>query len=273
MTAELLGCDAVGCPMAPYQDAQCKVGNATLQVIGIANVTTTVDTRPLTWTVGQQEAESGRNGAQITYDRNFYLGTPPSLQLKNTTGCALFFEGIAASLTPPDRFGNFSCSDLLNKDCISDLITQAQTAVNPGEAANDSDFCNKLREALGNKRPSTCNGVQGSWETMVARPLTGDQALQKMDQSQCRPTTGDNYDLFLVHSQRQHPSSRELKELAAVTPVMTVFREADDTNAELSCLGFVETKAGLVAQGSSAGINAPFLGYLGLLAFTFVFVV
>ncbi|RDL36635.1 uncharacterized protein BP5553_05987 [Venustampulla echinocandica] len=266
--SELLGCDAVGCPVDEYRIAQCKVGNATLKAVGIANVTTIADTRPFTWTLGLQERPSAGNGPQITFDRNFYLGTPPSLQLNGTTGCALFFEGIAANLTvPEDKVDSFTCSDVLNKDCVSDLITQAQLAVKAGEPAKDSDFCNEMRESLVDKPPSTS--------------LTGDKPLEKTDQSQCRPTTGQNYDLSLVTSQQQQSSSRELEQLApvlyAITPVMTIFRKGDDTKAGLTCLKLVESKANQTTddtkpQGSSAGINTPFMAYFALVSLTLVFV-
>jgi hypothetical protein len=168
--AELLGCDAVNCPVDQYRTAQCTVGNATLKALGIANFTSAVDTRPLTWTLGLQESNIASNGSQaaMALDRNFYLGTPPSLQLNGTTGCALFFEGIAANITVPNvgNQGNFTCSDALNQDCVSDMITQAQA---PREGINDSDFCKTLHDSLVNKPPSTCNSVRGSWGTIAVR--------------------------------------------------------------------------------------------------------
>jgi len=168
--AELLGCDAVNCAVGEYRTAQCKVGNATLKALGIANFTTTMDTRPLTWTLGFQESKVEGNGSQaaLALDRNFYLGTPPSLQLDDTTGCALFFEGIAANLTVTNsgNMNNFTCSDALNQDCVSDLIAQAQVA---GEGTSNSDFCNGLRDSLVNKPPPTCNSVRGSWGTIAVR--------------------------------------------------------------------------------------------------------
>lgn len=165
--AELFGCDTVGCPVDEYRTAQCKVGNATLKAVGITNITTTVDTRPLTWTLGLQELQTAGNRSQttLTLDRNFYLGTPPSFKLEDTTGCALFFEGISANLTTTNK-ENFTCSDALNKDCVSDLITQTQSS---GDALSNSDFCNKLRDSLVNNPPSTCNGIKSSWGTIVAQ--------------------------------------------------------------------------------------------------------
>lgn len=168
--SEIVGCDAVGCPVDQYRVAQCELGNATLKAVGIANVTTTVDSRPFTWTLGLQENQSGDDGTQATFDRNFYLGTPSSVQLNYSTGCALFFEGIAPNLTAPkDKMDSFSCSDVLNGDCLSELILQAQTAAKDSEASKDADFCNDLRDSLIDMAPSTCNGVKESWGAIVAR--------------------------------------------------------------------------------------------------------
>lgn len=167
VVAELLGCDAVGCPVGEFRTAQCKVGNATLRAVGITNFTTTIDTRPLTWTLGLQEFRQAGNDSQgnLALDRNFYLGTPPSFQLRGRTGCALFFEGIAPNLTTTNK-ENFTCSDALNKDCVSDLIVQAEAS---SQILSDSDFCNSLRGSLISKPPSTCKLVKGEWGTIVAR--------------------------------------------------------------------------------------------------------
>ena len=166
--AQLLGCDAVGCPLDDYRTPQCEVGNATLKAIGIANVTTLLDAQPLTWTLGLQEL----NGTQPTFDRNFYLGTPASLELNDTTGCALFFEGVSTNLTTSkgNLLDKFTCSDALAESCVSDLITQAESnSKDISGTSDDSDFCNKLRDSLVNKPPSTCNGLQGSWGNIIAK--------------------------------------------------------------------------------------------------------
>ena len=168
--AQLLGCDAVKCPLDDYRTPQCEVGNATLKAIGIANFTTSLDSQPLTWTLGLEEL----NGTQPTFDRNFYLGTPSSLKLNSTTGgCALFFEGVSANLTTSkgNQLGDFTCSDALAKTCISDLVAQAESNFEDiqGDTSDESEFCNKLRDSLVNKPPSTCNGLQGTWGNIVAK--------------------------------------------------------------------------------------------------------
>lgn len=169
--AELLGCDAVGCPTNEYHVAQCKVGNVTLQALGITNVTTTLDTKPLTWTVGFQEVpkDGEHPDAAIALDKNFYLGMPPSLRFDNeTAGCALFFEGISANLTvPQEKKDSFTCADALNQDCVSDLVSQAESAA---KLAGDSEACSQLRDALMSKPPSSCNSVKGgTWGSVISR--------------------------------------------------------------------------------------------------------
>lgn len=175
-TAQLLGCDAVGCPIDEYRNVQCKIGNATLKAIGVTNVTTILDSRPLTWTLGLQELKG--NGTNPTFDRNFYLGTPPSLQLNDTKGCALFFEGISANLTSSsgDQLDKFTCSNVVAEACVSDLIAQAQSTYEGFGVETDgsSGLCSRLRDSLMDKPPTTCNGVKGSWGTILAqRKLPG----------------------------------------------------------------------------------------------------
>jgi hypothetical protein len=168
--AQLVGCDAVGCPVDDYRTAQCSVGNATLKALGIANVTTALDAQPLTWTLGLQELKSP--SANVTLDRNFYLGIPPSVQLNNTVGCALIFDGVAANLSATKGDDEkFTCSRALADSCITDLISQAQT--NYGNVGKDAkggaEFCDKLRDSLVDQPPKSCNGLQGSWGAISAR--------------------------------------------------------------------------------------------------------
>ncbi|KAK8134190.1 hypothetical protein PG984_006202 [Apiospora sp. TS-2023a] len=265
--AELLGCDAVGCPTNEYHVAQCKVGNATLKALGITNVTTTLDARPLTWTVGFQEVPKGDDSshpdAAIVLDKNFYLGTPPSLKFDNGTaaGCALFFEGISANLTVPlEKKDSFSCADALSGDCVSDLIRQAESAA---KLAGNSEACSQLRDALMSKPPSSCNPAKGgTWGSVISRPLAGgNQSLEMMDQSQCRATTGQGYDLFLVDSERHYLADRTTKALSQVlmgiTPVMTVLEKDGKAKAELTCLRLVDSVANQTDDEPKPSLGSP----------------
>lgn len=169
--AQLLGCDAVGCPVDEYRTPQCEIGNATLKAIGITNVTTLLDSQPLTWTLGLQELKA----EQPTFDRNFYLGTAPSLSLNDTTSCALFFEGVSSNLTTSagNQLNKFTCSDALPAACISDLLTQAQSSFDTLEDTSSSSICSQLRDTLLTKPPPTCNLPQNTWGTILAtrKPL------------------------------------------------------------------------------------------------------
>ncbi len=170
-TAQLLGCDAVDCAIDEYRRAKCEVGNATLSALGIANFSTSLDSQPLTWTLGLQQLDS--TATQLPFDRNYYLGTPPSLKLNDTAGCALFFEGISTNLTAANgsQLDKFTCSNALAESCVTDLITQAQTnfkAIN-NATANDAGFCSQLRDSLANSPPGSCNGVKGSWGAINAQ--------------------------------------------------------------------------------------------------------
>ncbi|KAF9700495.1 hypothetical protein EKO04_001233 [Ascochyta lentis] len=282
-TAQLLGCDAVGCPVDEYRNAQCEIGNATLKAIGVANVTSVLDSRPLTWTLGLQELKG--NGTNPTFDRNFYLGTPPYLQLNDTKGCALFFEGVSENLTSSsgDQLNKFTCSSALAEACVSDLIAQAQSSYEgfDDEFGGGSDLCNQLRDTLVNKPPTTCSGVKGSWGTIVAQHLTGISAPAKIEQKQCHPTTGRDYDLSLIASIRKEASGRELSKLApilnAITPVMTIISKGNDTGVELSCLKLVEMKANQTvdsqpSKGSTSLPRSSFALFATIAAVAYFFV-
>jgi hypothetical protein len=170
--AELLGCDAVNCTKDSYgTGTKCKVGNSTLGALGITNFTSTLDKSPLTWTFGYNEngTKAGNDSIRL-FDRNFYLGTPPSLSLKDTTGCALFFEGYSPTIKKPmgEKQDNFTCADVLNESCVNDVILQAKTE---GKNINGtSDFCNQLQKVIADKPPSSCSFLPNkSWGTVVSQ--------------------------------------------------------------------------------------------------------
>lgn len=145
----------------------CEIGNSTLKAIGIANFTTSINPQPLAWTLGLHEQCNSENRTQLILDRTCCLGTPPSLQLANVTGCALFFESIAARLTVPDSFDVtdiFTCSDVLSQSCVSDLTTRARTAANDLQRQvterDSSDFCSNLSSSLHKTPPESCSSAR-----------------------------------------------------------------------------------------------------------------
>lgn len=176
ISGEIHGCDAVRCPSGPQDSSECDIGNSTLKAIGIANFTTNVNPQPVTWTLGLHESYDTKNGTQLILDRNHYLGTPPSLQLANVTGCALFFEGIAAKLTIPhslDATDKSTCSDVLSQSCVSYWTAQARTAADDllGQVTerNSSYLCSRLGSSLQSNPPESCNSARSTWGTVAAR--------------------------------------------------------------------------------------------------------
>lgn len=174
--SQIRGCDAVGCPVDKYGMAQCEVGNATLTAVGITELTTNIDTMPLTWTVGLQKHDGPLDGSQIVFDRNYYLGTPASLHLANSTGCAVFFEGITGNLAVSR--GNMDmdssiCPDVLSPGCISDLLAQVETRFEDLLAwPNDlsaTQLCDHLREDLSDNAPDSCSEAKAGWGTLVSQ--------------------------------------------------------------------------------------------------------
>lgn len=156
--------------------AQCEVGNATLTAVGITELTTNIDTMPLTWTVGLQKHDGPLDGSQIVFDRNYYLGTPASLHLANSTGCAVFFEGITGNLAVSR--GNMDmdssiCPDVLSPGCISDLLAQVETRFEDLLAwPNDlsaTQLCDHLREDLSDNAPDSCSEAKAGWGTLVSQ--------------------------------------------------------------------------------------------------------
>src|ERR1700744_1954426 len=112
----------------------CTLGIATSSFLGTTNFTTSISPNsvPLTWTVGafSPDQSLSSNLTAVTFTKNFYLGTPPSLNLASTTdfaGCALFFEGIARSLplNGITEYGSVTCSQTLQDAFVSDFLSQA----------------------------------------------------------------------------------------------------------------------------------------------------
>jgi hypothetical protein len=176
--AQLVGCDALGCPLSLYGRPTCTIGNLTADEIGVANVSTTLIPEPLTWTLAISNAEDPANSSQLIFSRDFYLGAPPSLDLQTSTAfqaCALFFEGISSHLAFPLHRHDTDvgiCSDALNSACVNNLVSQAKAYVDK-MAAVDGDpaaMCRTLEGALRDSAPPTCNSTHnGSWGTITVR--------------------------------------------------------------------------------------------------------
>jgi hypothetical protein len=174
--AQLLTCGDVGCPVSPNG----VVDNCTLEgerawEIGITTVDTTLDQRPLAWTLAVKI--DFKTDALDVYHRDFYLGQPPSLDLESTTstnGCALFFDGISSDLNfgvsyPPNGRDNGTCDDALTSVCVTEWKAQIQTEVNGALQNGSSLDCDALAQTLQSNPPATCATNHDSWGTVFAR--------------------------------------------------------------------------------------------------------
>ena len=253
--AQISGCDAVDCPTDNSGKLQCILGNATAAALGVLSFNTSLSPQPLTWTLLVQALDAQQN----LYERDFFLGTPPSLNLSESTSskstgrqqpqaCSLFFEGIAPHL----RFSGSdslhdqgTCNDALNADCVADLQVQAKSELskilnnnnsegtgssenNSSSTALASPVCDALSTALRDKAPTSCTLASGGhWGSILSRPLMSPQSPQPIQQGTCHPTTGGkDYELTLIAADQTNAASRNTTDIEdtvyGITPIMTV---------------------------------------------------
>jgi len=282
-TAEISSCDAVNCPLDKYNQSQCVIGNSTASAIGIISVNSSLSTpQPLTWTLSVQLVTDHDDA----FERDFFLGTPPSLKLQQPTpspkeACSLFFEGVAPRLRFPGtspEYDQGTCNDALTLSCVNDLRTQAHDELNKilsDDKRNKTDTtttCDILVDALRNNAPSSCPvAVDGKWGDVLARPLTGTNASQPVIQGSCYPTTERDYSLTLVAANRVNSTSRNTKDISAVlfgiTPIMTVvYGDAvTDIEVDLACLKTVGPKNQTTMKKDSGGASVSGSGRRALL--------
>lgn len=163
----LIGCNTVHCPVAPGSgDTNCHVSNQTLHAIGITNYSVPIlpSNPTISWTFGSRLDPGPPPSENVTIERVFYLGTPPTLDLKDETsfdGCAIYFTGpnnvnlfYNASITPD---GQSHCSNLLSASCSAALSVTLSTL-----AKGSNETCAGLANKLSTQIPTQCLGVYSS---------------------------------------------------------------------------------------------------------------
>lgn len=151
----------------------CKSGSYEHLTIASFDSNVTSD-GPLSWTMGGPYLWGhSKDKSTEQYWRDFYLNTPPNLNLSETTGysgCALFFYNATAILqTRPgfDDYASFSCDDVMASRCQQDLNQQAlddlALVLNPDNGLNldtleKTDICGTLASRLADREiPQSCN--------------------------------------------------------------------------------------------------------------------
>ncbi|KAJ8065161.1 hypothetical protein OCU04_005874 [Sclerotinia nivalis] len=267
----LVGCDAVHCP-TDHKTSTCPVGNTTLSYLGITSFNTSLASLPLTWTLGTQVNHDPSNSSLASLDRDYFLGTPPTISNLISTpyhGCALFFDGVSANLSFPNtarESGSGTCNDALSSSCVTDLLAQSQSELKTllgSDSSSESKICSALQSALQSKPPTSCTDIQtihiNGWGNTIARELTGSNAAPfSQKSSDCNATTGENYNLSLVQNTRTAAAvlSGTLEKLMfGITPVLTILYDPKNSagaESHLSCLKVVGTTQGQVTDTDPA---------------------
>ena len=269
--AQILGCDAVNCPLDSQGSPQCTVGNSTARDIGIKDFNVQSGSEPLTWTIMVQNLTS--SGA---IERDFFLGTPSNVSSQDhyrKDACALFFEGVAPKIKFPGKdreHDNGNCNDALTKPCADDLLKQLQNQFDNGahrdnRGRNSPDkLCRSLSEAIKYGAPKPCQiASNGYWGDIVVRPLTGPGTAPPLPKDTCYPTTGQNFNLSLVAANRidisRFNSSQLIDTLYGVTPIVTLAFAGSPqealTTVSLTCIKPVSPK--LVSKSSDKTSISP----------------
>ncbi|KAL9101494.1 MAG: hypothetical protein Q9163_003242 [Psora crenata] len=255
----LSNCDAVNCPLDKNNKTQCVLGNTTFREIGISSFNSPLSPQPLTWTVAVHAIKEQPN----TFERDFFLGTPPSLNLSQSgssqsQACSLFFEGVAKTLKFPGPI----------LKCANDLHLQAHDELSSilgarrGNGSTIASVCNILSNYLSGNAPTSCSvALDGKWGDVLARPLTGLNATQPIRQGECHPTTGQDYNLTLVAANRLNATPYKPRDtediLFGITPIMTVVYgdPMPEIQIDLSCLKIVGPNQNTTSRKDS-GVSA-----------------
>jgi hypothetical protein len=178
LNADKIGtCRDVNCPPREGDDngVACRVMNHTFHMIGVKSLPAAItgDGDDLTWTVGVQafDRTDPNNSSMRIVEKDFYFGTPPSLNLRSDDlpyqGCAIIISGNAR--TAPEH-GSQSCDTAIGSECKQDLLKDAESWLNSHQ--NDTEptevVCERLQQALNDKFTKTCSKItdEDKWATI-----------------------------------------------------------------------------------------------------------
>ncbi|KAK5222089.1 hypothetical protein LTR47_003067 [Exophiala xenobiotica] len=274
----LVGCSSI--PGCSSSTGGCTVGNATNAFLGATSFNASFPQKSssssastgsdsgsveLTWTVGALSSSSSSAATNTLFTKNFYLGYPPSLALASSSsetdfaGCALFFEGIARSISlNGSEYGSMTCSQALGAQCVGDLLSQAKAQVQ----VQDGSTCASLQDTMQRNPPQSCWGIaMVTWGSVVAHDLTGPNApVTPMTEGTCHPSiAGKGYNVALIESQTvrsEDVSSDPAPFFYSITPVISVFYTSgsgSEPEAYMSCLKVVDEDAAGSGSGGAGG--------------------
>ncbi|GAB1727259.1 hypothetical protein NU195Hw_g327t1 [Hortaea werneckii] len=262
-----------GYPFSRYDNESCIIEDHEYRVNGMVPFESPLYSQDLTWTVAQSYMEFPENST-ITTVKDYYLGTPPDLDLasEQQLGCALFFVDSNATFpTPPsttDPYANppGQCPSVLGSECVEALRSRAAHAATSDRPDSSESLCEQMHQEFESSVPPECSAITNSteWGRIDARPLTGPQAPQPPTRAQnastnCHPVIPSYYDLALTLNYSKNypysgPGRRALLgvngtvvgyfEGYQAVPILTLFmsaeyegaEELDEPQIDISCL-------------------------------------
>ncbi|RAR05497.1 hypothetical protein DDE82_003964 [Stemphylium lycopersici] len=247
-------CVDVDCP-GDGLDAMCRVQNQTHRTIGLRTFDTAIteDSQNLTWTVGMTlydgyDAQGDRSKLARTVERDYYLGTPPSLNLSSDQllyrGCAILFSENKAVGPQIDgsQPGGPPCEDLIGGGCIPSVVSQTKAllASNRTRYGNPTTVqaCQNLRDDLESLFPSACGTLAGQdrWNNISSLPLTGPDAISPPSgsanaSSNCHPTLPKSNTLskgFVYNQTGTYYAASTVSMISGIDLVLTAFWSPED---------------------------------------------
>ncbi|KAG4442087.1 hypothetical protein IFR05_002424 [Cadophora sp. M221] len=186
--------------------SKCTVIDKTFPNIGLARIPITSQSPTgLSWTEG---ISINSANDKRTFEKTFYLGTPPKTSLTGTGACAVFFNQVSKKVT----FGNSdvedaqgTCQEALNAQCVGALVARAEKVDVAG--LGSAEACMKLesafKETVDFARVGFADGDR--WTGVSVKPLTGSEAAIPITSSQNStssywPIIPREYDSALVTS-------------------------------------------------------------------------
>lgn len=176
--ASIIGCTELKCPADEDLNPLCRVANHTSIVIGLTNLNTSISENDLTWTKGVELFQE-TTSPPITYENNFYLGTPAGFDLSmnanksNYDACALFF-----TVSDPVKFDgrNIStttgtCSDVISTGCLNAILGQAINAVTAFSGSSVAAKFQALEADFNNNFNSNCSeyATDDKWDDLYVQ--------------------------------------------------------------------------------------------------------
>lgn len=125
----------------------------------------------LSWVEGVavEDRSEGRD-----FDKSFYLGSPPNLDLAQVGGCSLFFTEVSGNVS----FGGShvseaqgTCQQAMSESCVSDILTRAEGVDLRGLSTKDA--CAKIQAELQSNFDESCSSFTSgdSWSGILAKRM------------------------------------------------------------------------------------------------------